>query len=155
VIKISQDAAAGIILSAIGAIAAIMSSHYSLGTAENMGPGYFPLIVSGLLVLVGVSLLLRGRYSSESAVTALRWRSTVMVVASIVLFALTVNRLGSFVAVLLTLLCASAGSARFRFGLASVLGAVAFSAVCAVTFSVLLGLPMPLVGTWLRPLLHM
>ena len=153
--KISQDAASGIILTVIGAFCAVVSFRYSLGTAGNMGPGYFPLIVSLLLALVGVSLLLRSRLSAGTLVSAFQWRSTVMVLGGLVVFALTLDRLGSFLAVLLTLLCSAAGSARFRFRLVPILGAIGFAALCTVVFSYLLGLPMPAVGSWLRPLLNM
>jgi hypothetical protein len=33
---------------------------YTTGTARNMGPGYFPALVSGLLMLVGAAILFQG-----------------------------------------------------------------------------------------------
>ncbi|MEO3388107.1 tripartite tricarboxylate transporter TctB family protein [Mesorhizobium sp. CAU 1741] len=151
--KVSQDAASGAVLTAIGSISLFVASGYFIGTARSMGPGYAPVMVSGLLVLVGIALLLRSRFVADVPVTGLRLRSTVMVLASIVVFGMTVEGLGSFLAVLLTLMCSAAGSARFRFTPLPILGAIVFSAACAGTFSVLLGLPMPVIGSWLQPLL--
>lgn len=151
-VKITRDAASGLILATIGGFAAVISSGYSLGTAKNMGPGLFPLIVSALLVLVGAALLLRSRITFEPPVSAMNWRPVAVVLASIVIFALTVDGLGIFLAVLLTILCASAASVRFRFSLLPLLGAILLATTCTLVFSVFFGLPMPVVGTWLQPL---
>lgn len=152
-INISQDAASGAILTVVGGLSAVVSSGYSLGTAQSMGPGYFPLVVSSLMVLAGLSLLARSRLATGEEVAPPRWRSMVAVLAGILAFGLTVEPLGSFIAVLLTLVCSASGSAHFRFRLLPILGAIGFSALCSLTFSVLLGLPLPVIGSWLQPLL--
>lgn len=152
-IKITRDAASGLILATVGGVAAAISSGYALGTAQNMGPGLFPLIVSILLVLVGAALLLRAGINTEAPVSSLHWRSALFVLASVVVFALTVEGLGMFLAVLVTIFCASAASARFRFSLLPIIGAIALATFCTLVFSVFLSLPIPVIGNWLQPFL--
>ena len=49
----SSQVVAGTIFAIIGAIAIVLSLRYPLGTATAMGPGYFPLLLGGLLVFLG------------------------------------------------------------------------------------------------------
>lgn len=52
-----KDLATGILFIVIGIIFQTYSSIYELGTASNMGPGYYPSLVSGLLILLGIVLV--------------------------------------------------------------------------------------------------
>ena len=46
----------GALLIVFGLFFAFQSLSMDLGTALRMGPGYFPLVLSGILVLVGIGL---------------------------------------------------------------------------------------------------
>ena len=50
---------AGLLFFAIGLAALILARDYRLGAAMRMGPGYFPLCLSLLLMLLGVASSLR------------------------------------------------------------------------------------------------
>ena len=43
-----------------GAAAVIIARDYAFGTALRMGPGYFPRVLGGLLVLFGLYLVAHG-----------------------------------------------------------------------------------------------
>lgn len=50
----------GLALVVFGAGYLWVGQHYSLGSARNMGPGYFPLLIGVLIVLIGAILALQG-----------------------------------------------------------------------------------------------
>ena len=51
----NKDLWAGLMLIAIGAAAVLVARNYPFGTALRMGPGFFPVILGGLLVLFGLT----------------------------------------------------------------------------------------------------
>ena len=58
-IKAPKDFWAGLMFIAFGAafmIGALM--NYQMGTAVRMGPGYFPTVLGGLMVVLGVLVLI-------------------------------------------------------------------------------------------------
>ena len=56
----TKDASAGALFIVLG-VGFGLNAYLSLdlGTTMRMGPGYFPLLLSGLLVILGVAILLR------------------------------------------------------------------------------------------------
>ena len=62
--KNPRDFWTGVIYVAVGTAAVVIARDYGLGTAFRMGPGYFPTILGGLLVLIG--LLSLGRAALRS-----------------------------------------------------------------------------------------
>ena len=146
--KITQDGVQGSLFLVIGATAFIIALGYPIGTPNRMGPGFFPVIISGLLTLVGIAILARGVIASSEAIQVTRWLPLLVVPGAIVLFGLLLDGLGLPLAVLVLLLGAATASVRFRFEWKAAAGAVLFAAICGVLFVRMLGLPIPLVGTW-------
>ena len=64
--SILDDLVAGGIFVALGLAFAIGARSYELGTAFRMGPGYVPLVLGGLLALLGLAVIGNG---------VLRWRA--------------------------------------------------------------------------------
>ena len=54
---ISRSILAGAVFVALGLIFAIASLRLDLGTAFRMGPGYFPLVLAGLLTVIGIAVI--------------------------------------------------------------------------------------------------
>ena len=54
-----KDFWTGVIYLLFGGIAFWIARDYGLGTASRMGPGYFPTVLSALLVLIGVISVVR------------------------------------------------------------------------------------------------
>jgi len=117
-----------------------------------MGPGYFPVVISGLLTLTGVAILLRGRLGETALIENGRWKPLAIVLASIVIFGLLVERLGLPVSVFILIVVAALGSAKFSLSWRAAAAAAAFSAICGVLFVRLLGIPIPMFGTWFQAL---
>jgi hypothetical protein len=55
-----RDLLAGGTFVAIGLAFAAAASRYQLGSALQMGPGYYPLVLGGLLVVLGIAVAVEG-----------------------------------------------------------------------------------------------
>ncbi len=60
-IRNAKDFWAGIMFAGTGAFFMLWSvSFYQMGSAVRMGPGYFPAVLGGLLLVLGVAIILEG-----------------------------------------------------------------------------------------------
>ena len=119
-----------------------------MGTAMRMGPGYFPTLLGSLLALIGLILVIHTMLRPGPGVGRLAWGKLVLVTLSNVLFALMLRRLGLACALVLLVLVSAYASKRFRWPVALAL-AVGLAAGSSIIFVWLLGLPIPIRGTWL------
>jgi hypothetical protein len=141
---------AGAIFVALGLLFMTGSLGLERGTAFRMGPGYFPLVLAGLLVVIGAAIVLRAWREEEIAIQmhAVPWRGLVLILAAPVVFGLTVRGLGLLPAIALVALISSFASRRMRPVLAAAI-TVVLTAFCVLVFNVGLGLPIRLIGPWL------
>ena len=58
-IKAPKDFGAGILYIAFGAVGFYIARDYGFGQASRMGPGYFPSVLSGLLLAFGLVAVIR------------------------------------------------------------------------------------------------
>jgi hypothetical protein len=144
-----SDAAAGAIFVIIGAGFALGSRTLEIGSTFRMGPGYFPLLLSFLLMLVGLVIVVGSFAGRGEPLTAVPWRGLLLVLPAPVLFGLTVRKLGLLPAIVLTVLLATFASRHATLPLAVVL-CLGLTAFCLAVFSYGLGLPLPLFGRWAR-----
>jgi len=94
-----KDVYAGVIFIGIGATAFAMAQQYEIGTASHMGPGYLPALVGILLVALGAfSLLNAVRISIPDPIAKESLEPFVLVVTSVVAFALLIDSAGLIVA---------------------------------------------------------
>ena len=69
-----RDVAAGILFVAIGGWFVVSALELELGTALRMGPGYFPLVLAGLLILLGALVVIRGIRDRPAHIGSVAWR---------------------------------------------------------------------------------
>jgi len=94
-----KDVYAGAIFIGIGAVAFAMAQQYEIGTASHMGPGYLPALVGILLVVLGAfSLLNAVRLSVPDPIAKESLEPFVLVVSSVVAFALLIDSAGLIIA---------------------------------------------------------
>jgi hypothetical protein len=91
-----QDFFAGVFFMVVGIATLIMSSAYRVGTAGRMGPGYFPLMLGGILTILGIVIALQGiaRVKEDVPLPPLSLRPLLMVLVPVALFGLLLNALG-------------------------------------------------------------
>lgn len=141
------DAAAGGLFIAFGLFFGVQAYGYEIGTALRMGPGYFPLVLSGVLILLGVAIVFASMKTEGPGIGGLAWRGMLYILPAPIFFGLTVRGLGFVPAVFLTTLIAARASLKMK-----PLGALALSAAmaifCTLVFSYGLQLPFQRFGPW-------
>lgn len=144
-----SDLLAGLAFVGFGLAFSVGATAYEIGTALRMGPGYFPLVLGGLLVLLGILIIAKGFIAGEGAdLSRVAWRAAALIVGALLLFGATIRGLGVVPSVFLTALLA--GFSGHRTGVvAPVVIAAALTVTCVVIFIVALQLPLRLLGPWI------
>ena len=140
-IRLSTDLLTGVLFLALGVFAVIYGSRYPLGTAARMGPGYYPLLASSGLILLGIVLVVRSLLAGADDVGAVKVRPVVLILASTLAFGLLIDRAGFILAGVVLVLAARLADREFR------PLEVAVLALCLVAFTLAIfryGLGMPL-----------
>lgn len=148
-----KDFWSGVVYIGIGVGALLVGRDYPLGTASRMGPGYFPIVLSILLILFGIFSLLRSFRVQGEAIDAIAFKPLMLILGACSLFALILPRMGLVVALFALALVSASASIRFRFEAKTSACLVVLVICCVLVFVNILGIPMPLLGTWLEPLL--
>lgn len=152
IVKNPKDVIAGLLLMVTAAIFALLTADLPMGSAIRMGPGYFPLVLAGLLGLLGLIVLVTGlRYPDEGTpvhLAALPWRALILVTLSVFVFGLGIRPLGLGPSIGLAVFISALASHRFHLGTALILTALMVAFAWAV-FIKGLGLPLPMLGPWL------
>jgi hypothetical protein len=144
-----KDIGAGLLFIAFGAYFGIDAyKNLALGTALQMGPGYFPVMIGGVLALFGAAIVLRGIRTAPSPFGDVSWRGVALIGLAPVVFGATIRGLGMAPAIILTTLISVFASRRVGVVKAALL-TLGLTVFCVVVFSYGLGLPSPLVGPWL------
>jgi uncharacterized membrane protein len=129
----------------LGGFVLLYGARYPMGSAVRMGPGYFPTVLGGLMVLFGLYILTNGLRSGEKIEGSWPLRALIVLPLALVLFGVLIERAG-FVPALLVLIFGSA-LAGTEFRLIEVLiFSVLLTALCAIVFVWALGLPYPLIA---------
>ena len=141
----SRDFWAGVMLIVTGAAAIIIARDYAFGTALRMGPGWFPSVLGGLLVLFGLYLVAQGLRSNEKIQGNWSLRALIVLPLSLVLFGLLMEYAGFIPALMVLIVGSSAAGSEFRL-IESLLLAVGLTLFAIALFIYGLGLPYPLIA---------
>ena len=120
------------------------AAGYEMGSARRMGPGYFPVVLGGLMAAMGAALAALSLWRGDPAAEEDRAdpRALLAVLAGLAAFALLLPRAGLVPAVAGLVLISAQGSGQMR-----PLGALVLAGVLAVLswaiFRLGLGLPLP------------
>ena len=114
-----------------------------------MGTGYVPRLLCWALLGLGALILIQGWRGPAQAAPAqpTAWRAVIAVTAALVLFALSIERLGLVVAILL-LVAAGALATRALRPLETALAAVVLIVLSWAVFIAGLGLTIPVWPEW-------
>jgi uncharacterized membrane protein len=139
----NKDVWAGLLLIAIGAAAVFIARNYAFGTALRMGPGYFPIVLGGLLIAFGVYMLASGLRQAEQIAGSWSLRALVILPLSLVLFGVLMERAGFVPAMLVLIFGSATASTEFRL-VEVLLFSIGLTALSVAVFVWALGLPYPL-----------
>ena len=93
-IRAPKDFWSGIMFIAFAAVALFAARNYSLGTAVRMGPGYFPMLLGGVLAGIGAILVVRSFIVSGEPITPVHLVPLAGIVLAVALFGALLQRLG-------------------------------------------------------------
>lgn len=147
----TKDLSAGLLFIAIAALFAFETRELDMGTPLRLGPGAFPLLLAGVLGLLGLVIVAQAFRNPATHEMTIPWRGIVLIVLAPVLFGITVRGLGLVAAIALVVAVSAFASRRMSAKLAIAL-TIGLTVFCVLVFSVGLGLPLRLVGPWLRGL---
>ncbi|MCO5148278.1 MAG: tripartite tricarboxylate transporter TctB family protein [Aquamicrobium sp.] len=151
-----SDLGAGAIFVAIGLFfGATTLMELDIGTARRMGPGFFPIMLSGILIALGLIIALKSVGHEDETRGPLPWRGLVVLLSVPVIFGMLIRPLGMAPVLALTTFITSFASTRMSLK-AAVLLALGLTVFCVAVFNFGLGLPLrlfgPLVEPWTRPI---
>jgi hypothetical protein len=106
------DILGGTLLIAIGLFCSIYAQRYTFGTAGQMGPGFFPVMLGMILTALGVIIAVPAFTRTGKAIE-FSWQALGLVTASIVLFALTLRPLGLILATAISVFVAASAERNF------------------------------------------
>lgn len=147
-IKSPKDFWTGVLYFAFGAFAFWIARGYSFGSASRMGAGYFPTVLSALLMVFGLIALVRGVIRQGTPFGRFAWKQAAIVVCSTLAFAFLLERAGFVIALAVLILGGASASAKFRVEWRATLAAIGLVVFCVLVFVKGLSLPMPLLGSW-------
>lgn len=135
----------GLFFIALGAAALWISRDYPLGDLNRMGPGYFPRMLSLGMIGLGVLIVLRGlpEFAGARDLAAGPDRRFWLIPIAMVVFGLSVERLGLLAALALTIAIAGAAHREARIKEVAI-SIVALIALLVLIFVVVLRLPLRL-----------
>jgi hypothetical protein len=140
----NKDFWAGVMLIAIGAGALFIARDYRFGSALRMGPGFFPTILSVILIAFGVCITAVSLRSGEKIKGHLSLRAFLLLPLSLLLFGVLMD-LAGFIPALAVLVFVSAASGK-EFKATEVLMLTTVLTVASVALFIWgLGLPYPLI----------
>ena len=145
-----RDLAGGLVVMTIGAGFLLSGWELDPGTSLRMGPGYFPTILSIVMIALGAVIALQGLRGAlqENSFGGVPWRGLALIIGAPLVFGAAVVGLGLAPAVLMVVL-ATAWASRYASLRGSLPLSLGLAAFCALLFIRLLGLPLPLMGPWL------
>ena len=134
----------GVMFLTIGAVAIYMAQDYPMGSALRMGPGYFPIVLGGIIGLFGIYELILGALKPDPVKGNWSIRALIILPLSAWVFGVLMEHAGFIPALIVLIFVSAAASREFK------LWEVAVSAVVITIASVLvfikgLGLPYPLI----------
>ena len=147
-----KDVLAGLLFIVVAVLGLWISRDYPIGTALRMGTGYVPRLLCWLLLGLGAIVLVQGLRGAQGArslsagdVSALR--PVVFVTASLVIFGVSIERLGLIVSIL-PLIGVGAVAARGLRPFETLAAALALIILSWGIFILGLGLTIPVWPEW-------
>ncbi|MET0332978.1 MAG: tripartite tricarboxylate transporter TctB family protein [Rhizobacter sp.] len=115
-IKSERDFWSGLMFLAVGIVFAVGATNYSMGSAARPGPGYFPLLLSIILAILGAIVLFKSltiETEGGDPIGKIAWRPLLVIVGSITLFGVLLPRAGMFITIPLTIIAVSFAGDEF------------------------------------------
>ncbi|MDZ7652570.1 MAG: tripartite tricarboxylate transporter TctB family protein [Burkholderiaceae bacterium] len=150
-IRNEKDFWSGVMFVAFGLGFAGFAQQYDMGTAQRMGPAFFPTILGGLLAVIGVIVGLKGLAAEtmDGKLERFHLGPIFWVLGAVVAFGLLLRPAGLMVALVALIGISSLGSHEFK-ALDTVLLAIGLCLLVLAVFIYGLGLTIPVWPVFMR-----
>ena len=139
-----RDFWSGLLFGGLGLFVAVYAAtHYQLGSALRMGPGYFPTAVGALVAVLGLVLMLTSLRVKGPPIPRIHLRPILLIVVASIGYGYLLRPLGLVLATALLVVVSAAGGHEFRWREALLLAAV-LALFSVLVFIYALGLPFAL-----------
>jgi len=135
----SKELWSGVLFLAIGFVVVGVALQYPTGTPSRMGPGFFPLVLGGILTALGVIFLMRAGVRPGNLLSGWNPIALVCVLGSVALFAALLEPFGLAITAFLSIAIACAAGHDFKWGQVIALG-IGLALLVVVLFAMLLKL---------------
>lgn len=147
-----KDVLAGLLFVGVALFGLWLSRDYPIGTALRMGTGYVPRLLCWMLLALGVVVLVQGLREGQgahlvSSEQGSPWRAVIFVSASLVIFGVSLERLGLVLSILLLIAVGSVAARGLR-PLETLAAALVLIVLSWGIFILGLGLTIPVWPEW-------
>jgi hypothetical protein len=146
-IRSPKDFWSGLVFIAIAVAFMALAARYRLGTAEKMGPGFFPIMIGIVQVGLGAILLGRSFVLDGPPLERMRLSPLAITVVAVVLFGIALNWLGLAAAIAALVIVGAYADRSSRLA-ESIALAVALIFFSVAMFVWVLGLPLQVWPDW-------
>jgi len=109
-----KDLLASLTFIFFGVMAFWINQDYPRGTIIRTGPGYFPMILSTILTILGLFIFLRSFWLNEDLISSFAFRPLLFIIIAILSFAFLIRPLGIVLATLVMIIFSSLAGWDFR-----------------------------------------
>lgn len=146
-IRQPKDLLTGLLFIGFGAWFLFDALNYPLGTVRRMGPGWFPVAVSSLLIGTGALIALKSFFGERHELPRFSWATLALILVGLMAFAVLLRPAGVIAAVFALVMIVAFGHRPVKIPQMAAV-AVGLGIFCAIVFIRLLGLPMTFFGTY-------
>lgn len=131
-IKNETDFWSGVMFVLWGLGFAVFAQQYDFGTAQRMGPAFFPSILGAILVVIGIFIALQGLRlkGTDGKLEKFYFGPLAWVLGAIVVYGLLLKSAGILISMVLLIAISSMGSHEFRWkeviGLSIAMGVIVY-----------------------------
>lgn len=150
-IKSEKEFWSGVMFIAFGVAFAGLATNYDMGTAQRMGPAFFPTILGGLLAVLGVVIAMQGLAAEtmDGKIEKFHLGPIAWVLGAVIVFGLLLRPAGLMVALVALIGISSLGSHEFK-ARDTVLLAIGLCLLVLAVFIYGLGLTIPVLPVFMR-----
>lgn len=144
-VRNQQDFWAGVMFAVIGVLAAVGALQYSMGSARDMGPAYFPFWLGICLSVLGAGVSLRALSVNApiSRIVPTDLKTVAILIGSVALAGVLLDFLGIFLTIFILVVLSSMASHLFSWKVAIATG-LSLTVFVWLAFIKALGLVFPL-----------
>ncbi len=141
-VKSPQDLGAGLLFIAVGSLGLYGGWELTYGSARSMGPGFFPIWLSWMIIGMGVICLARSVVLDGPPIQKIQWRPLFFVFTGVLLFGYLVEHIGLFFSLILMAMVATQARKDTK-QVETIILSVSMALFAVIVFVYILGQAMP------------